>query len=146
MVSEVGGAGSQRCRVLCCGTFDHLHPGHESFLRQAAALGDELHVVVARDRNVQRIKGRLPDRKEAERLRQVQALGLVAVVRLGCPGADFLQVIRDIQPDVIALGYDQSPPPGLAKAFPHCRIETLQAHHPERYKSSLLRRQRNRQR
>ena len=37
-----------RKRVMCCGTFDYLHPGHLSFIAQAAALGDDLYVVVAR--------------------------------------------------------------------------------------------------
>ena len=55
-------------RVLCCGTFDYLHPGHISFLKQAARLGTELFVVVARDENVKRLKGRYPDHGEEERV------------------------------------------------------------------------------
>ena len=54
-------------RVLCCGTFDYLHPGHLSFIEQAAALGDELFAVVARDENVKIIKGHYPDHSEVER-------------------------------------------------------------------------------
>ena len=54
-------------RVLCSGTFDYLHAGHVSFIEQAAALGDELFVVVARDENVKRIKGHYPDQTEEER-------------------------------------------------------------------------------
>ena len=56
-----------KTRVLCCGTFDYLHPGHRSFIAQAAALGDELFVVVARDENVRRIKGHYPDQSQEER-------------------------------------------------------------------------------
>ena len=52
---------------------------------------------------------------------------------------DFLRVVADIDPQVIALGYDQNAPPGLAQAFPGCRIVTLEAFEPERYKSSLMR-------
>lgn len=128
-------------RVLCAGTFDHFHPGHDYFLRQAAALGDELWVVVARDENVNRIKGRPPDQSEEERLSTVAVHEAVSRARLGYPGADFLRVVADIDPQVIALGYDQKPPPGLAQAFPHCRIVSLGAYQPERYKSSLMRQQ-----
>ena len=64
-----------RKRVMCCGTFDYLHPGHLSFIAQAAALGDELYVVVARAANVQRIKGHLPAPRDDERRAQSYLLG-----------------------------------------------------------------------
>lgn len=126
-------------RVLCCGTFDHLHPGHLSFLQQAAALGTELVVVVARDENVKRLKGRYPDHGEEERRSRVAALQLASQVRLGYPGGDFLKIVAEIQPDIIALGYDQKAPPGLQEAFPRSQIIVLQPHYPEKYKSSLFR-------
>jgi len=73
-------------RVLCCGTFDYLHPGHESFLKQAAKLADELVVVVARDENVKRLKGRSPDHKEEVRRARVEGLGIAQKVQLGYAG------------------------------------------------------------
>ena len=129
-------------RVLCCGTFDYLHPGHLSFIGQAAALGDELYVVVARDENVQRIKGHYPDHPEEERKAAIAQLPRVDDVRLGNEGQNFLHVVREIAPNIIALGYDQGPPPGLAEAFPGCEIVVLEPHHPDKFKSSLYRRQR----
>ena len=39
-------------RVVATGTFDLLHPGHVFYLEESARLGDELHVIVARDVNV----------------------------------------------------------------------------------------------
>ena len=126
-------------RVLCCGTFDHLHPGHISFLRQAARLGDELIVVVARDENVKRIKGRYPDQDEEERRQRLQELDIAAQVRLGYPGRNFLRIVEEIGPDIIALGYDQAAPAGLAERFPHCQVQVLAPHQPDRFKSSLLR-------
>lgn len=126
-------------RVLSCGTFDHLHPGHRSFLEQAAALGEELVVVVARDENVRRIKGCSPDHGEEERRALVEALGIAAQVRLGYPGRDFLRIVAEIQPEIIALGYDQRPPPGLREAFPQIQIAVLKPYYPERYKSSFFR-------
>jgi len=103
-------------------------------------LGEELFVVVARDENVERLKGRRPDHDERERRRRLEDLGVAACVRLGNPGDDFLSVVREIAPQVIALGYDQQAPPGLEDAFPNCEIRRLRPFHPERYKSSLLRR------
>ncbi len=127
-------------RVLCCGTFDYLHPGHVSFIEQAAALGDELYVVVARDANVKRIKGHYPDHPEEVRLAALQQLQQIDDVRLGYEGQNFLRVVRDISPAIIALGYDQGSPPGLADSFPQCQLVVLGAHHPEKFKSSLYRR------
>ena len=128
-----------RRRVLCCGTFDHFHPGHESFLRQAAALGTELWVVVARDENVERLKGRLPDHSEAKRQSTLSAAPGVSEARLGHAGSNMLRIVEEIAPDIIALGYDQKPPPGLREAFPDCDIVVLEPFHPEKYKSSLFR-------
>ncbi len=132
-----------RKRVLSCGTFDHFHPGHESFLQQAAALGTELCVVVARDENVERLKGRRPDHNEEQRLSTLGDLPYVTDVRLGYPGKNLLRVVEEIAPDIIALGYDQKSPPGLREAFPDCDIVILEPHHPEKYKSSLFRHKAN---
>ena len=126
-------------RVLCCGTFDLLHPGHESYLAQAAALGSELIVVVARDENVQRLKGRRPSQEEDERRAAVEMVEVVTEARLGNRGEHFLQVVEEVDPDVIALGYDQRAPAGLAEAFPKCEIVTMKPHCPEKYKSSYFR-------
>ena len=126
-------------RVLCGGTFDHLHPGHTDFLKQASALGEELVVVVARDENVRRVKGYSPDHNEQQRLAAIVDSGLADRVLLGHAGSDFLRVVAEVAPDVIALGYDQQAPPGLCDFSPECRIVRLEPHHPELYKSSLLR-------
>ena len=126
-------------RVMCCGTFDYLHPGHLSFIAQAAALGDELYVVVARDANVHRIKGHLPDHREDDRRAALARMSEVDDVRLGYSGQNLLRVVGDISPHIIALGYDQGWPPGLAEAFPDCELMVLLPHHPEKYKSSIYR-------
>ncbi len=127
-------------RVLCCGTFDYLHPGHIFFLEQARALGTELVVVVARDENVKRIKGAYPDHVEEQRKARIVELDLAIEVKLGYPGGNFLKVVEEIDPDIIALGYDQKAPSGLREAFPDCEIVVLQPHHPQKYKSSIYRR------
>ena len=126
-------------RVLCCGTFDYLHPGHIFFLEQAGALGTELYVVVARDENVKRIKGAYPDHSEKQRMARIAELDLAKEVQLGYPGNDFLKIVQEINPDIIALGYDQKAPPGLREAFLDCEIVVLRSHHPQKYKSSFYR-------
>ena len=128
-----------KTRVLCCGTFDFLHPGHLYFLKQASELGSELYVVVARDENVNKIKGRYPTHNEEERRKKVEELDYVDKARLGYPGMNFLKVVKEINPDIIALGYDQKAPPGLQEGFPHSKIVTLGSLHPDKFKSSIYR-------
>ncbi len=125
-------------RVLVFGTFDQLHPGHASFLREAMERG-QLTVVVARDANVLRLKGKPPLQSEEERKRAIEREFPGSTVLLGDPD-DFLAPVRSVQPDIILLGYDQELPPGVrAEALP-CSMERLGAFQPEKYKSSIRRR------
>jgi FAD synthetase len=90
---------------MATGVFDLLHPGHVAFLREAKALGDELVVVVARDSTAKRFK-HTPITPEAQRLEMVAALKPVDRAVLGNEG-DIFEILDEIRPDVIALGYDQ---------------------------------------
>ncbi|MDP2586333.1 MAG: tRNA pseudouridine(55) synthase TruB [Candidatus Komeilibacteria bacterium] len=93
-------------KVLITGTFDIIHPGHLHLINQAKKLGDFLTVVIARDQNVVKIKGREPFYNEHQRLANLQLLALADSVILG--GLDDpYEVIRKEEPDIIALGYDQ---------------------------------------
>ncbi|MDK2973709.1 MAG: synthetase [Methanofollis sp.] len=91
-------------RVVATGTFDLLHPGHLFYLEESKKLGDELHVIVARDANV-RHKPR-PVVPEDQRLAMVAALKPVDHARLG-DSTDIFTPIREIDPDVITLGFNQ---------------------------------------
>jgi len=122
-------------KILVFGTFDHLHPGHRFLLSEAEKRG-ELHVVVARDVNVEKMKGRLPAQKENERLSALQEAYPNADVRLG-DEEDFLAPVRVIEPDLILLGYDQKLPPGVTEADLPCSTERLPAFEPHKWKSSL---------
>ena len=124
-------------RVLTFGTFDRLHPGHRFLLERASALG-ELHVIVARDANVRRLKGRDPEEPEDDRAAAIRAAFPGARVHLG-DAEDFLKPVRAVAPDRILLGYDQRLPPGVAEADFPCPVERAPAFEPERFKSSLLR-------
>ena len=90
--------------VIAQGTFDILHPGHVHYLSDAAEMGDELHVIVARRTNVtHKEKPVLADRQRRD---MVAALDVVDEAHLGHPEDIFVPIER-IRPDVIALGYDQ---------------------------------------
>lgn len=91
-------------RVLATGTFDLLHPGHVYFLTQAKALGDELFVIVARDSNI--IHKPKPIIPEEQRLEMVNSLRMVDQALLGSE-KDIFEPLKQIKPDIIALGYDQ---------------------------------------
>ncbi len=92
-------------RVMAFGTFGVIHPGHIYYLTQAKKLGDYLIVVVARDKNVKRIKGRCPI-PEGQRLKVVKALKPVDEAVLGYED-DMLRIIEEKKPDILVLGPDQ---------------------------------------
>jgi 3,4-dihydroxy 2-butanone 4-phosphate synthase len=94
-------------RVMASGVFDLMHPGHLAFLEQAKALGDELIIVVARDTTVQNLK-RHPIVNERARREMVASIKWVDTAVLGYEG-DRNRIVHELQPDIIALGYDQSP-------------------------------------
>jgi len=93
-------------RVMATGVFDLLHPGHIQYLSEAKRLGDELVVVVARDSTAERFKHR-PIVSEGQRLEMVQALKPVDKAVLGHEG-NIYDILSEIRPDVIALGFDQA--------------------------------------
>ena len=91
-------------RVVAQGTFDILHPGHVHYLREAKAMGEKLHVIVAREGNVTHKPD--PVVPEHQRVEMIEALKPVDHARLGHP-EDIFVPIEEIEPDVIALGHDQ---------------------------------------
>ena len=93
-------------RVMATGVFDILHSGHLRYLQEAKLLGDELIVVVATDATVRREKHE-PITPERMRLELVQALKPVDRALLGKEG-DMFEIVREVSPDIIVLGYDQS--------------------------------------
>ena len=93
-------------KVMAFGSFDVLHKGHEHYLEEARSYGDYLIVVVARDENILRFKGKKPKHDEIYRLDQVRNLDFVDAVVLGDKD-DIFKVLEDYNPDIICLGYDQ---------------------------------------
>ena len=129
-------------KVLVFGTFDILHPGHISFLKQAKKYGNNLVIVVGRDETVKKIKGKYPKNSEDERLRAIKELDFVDKVRLGGLG-DPYGAIEEEKPNIICLGYDQrsftKDLENKIKEFGlNIKVVRLEAYKPEKYKSSLL--------
>lgn len=91
--------------VVASGVFDIIHPGHILFLEAARALGDRLVVIVASDESTEKRKGK-PVLPAGQRLSVVSALKPVDEALVG-DGTDRMKPIRDIRPDVIALGPNQ---------------------------------------
>lgn len=126
------------------GTFDIFHEGHKDFFKQAKEYGEYLIVVVARDKNVLKIKNGLQKNNELARQKKISESKLADIVVLG-DLEDKYKVISEYKPDVICLGYDQK----VAKAelkekliefgLNETRIVRLNPFHPEIYKSSKLR-------
>lgn len=95
--------------VLVGGVYDILHLGHLAALTEAKTFGDVLVVVVATDVTVEMQKGRRPVFPDEDRRALVDSLKPVDAAILGYEdvGMGYEQVIDDVKPDVIALGYDQ---------------------------------------
>ena len=127
--------------VLAFGTFDRFHLGHHFFLSEAAKLGKNLIVAVARDENVKQYKGKAPAQDEKARQAHVASLGLVHKVIFDNLPGDF-SILDDIKPDMIALGWDQrgefeeSLKAALAEKKMKTKLIHLKPFKPEIYSSS----------
>ncbi len=129
-------------KVVCFGTFDVFHKGHEYFLKRSGNFGDELIVVVARDETVKEVKGDYPMNNENKRVRKIKNLEYVDDAILGNI-KDKYSVIEKLAPDVISLGYDQEAfVSGLEEELEKRNISAViirvDSYKPEVYKSSKM--------
>jgi len=132
-------------KIMVFGTFDLLHEGHLDFFRQARSLASDPYLVVsvARDTSVVRVKGRAPLHAEGERLELVSRCELVDEALLG-DAVGYIEHIKTVAPDIIALGYDQAGEyvdhleEELRAAHMNTRIVRLKAFQPEVFKTSKL--------
>lgn len=126
------------------GVFDRLHPGHISFLEQAARHGDELFVVVARDSIVQELKKKMPAESEEIRVNHVGNVEGVTRAILGDQELGSWDIITTHKPDMICLGYDQQwIKQDIGERIKQgsllpIRLAMVHAHEPERFHTSLL--------
>ena len=129
--------------VMCAGTFDTIHPGHLYYLSEAKKFGDRLVVVIARDETSQSFKGKKPLHNEKERVEQIKGLEIVDEAVLGKHGNIF-NIIEEIKPDVICLGYDQKVKKQeleeeLKKRGIKADVIRISSYMPHVYKSSKMR-------
>lgn len=94
-------------RVMAVGVFDLLHAGHLHYMEQAKSLGDHLVVVVAHDDTVRKRKHE-PITGQDLRRRMVEGLKPVDEAVIGnSPDIPIFDILPKVNPDIIALGYDQ---------------------------------------
>jgi FAD synthetase len=99
--------GENPMKVMAVGVFDLLHAGHLHYLEQAKSLGNHLKVVVAHDDTV-RIRKHEPVTNHDLRRRMVEGLKPVDEAIVGnSPDVSIFEILPLVNPDVIALGYDQ---------------------------------------
>ncbi|MBD3405904.1 MAG: adenylyltransferase/cytidyltransferase family protein [Candidatus Lokiarchaeota archaeon] len=97
-------------KVLAAGKFDILHLGHLAYLNQARELAGKegiLVVVIARDDTIERERGAPPVFPQEQRRKLVESLQIVDKAIVGYETTDHTKIVRDLSPDIIALGYDQ---------------------------------------
>lgn len=96
--------------VLAAGKFDILHIGHIAYLQQAKELAGEngkLVVIIALDKTIENERGAPPVFPQEQRRMLVEMLEIVDRAVLGYDTDDHTMIIKDLKPDIIALGYDQ---------------------------------------
>ncbi|OGZ29296.1 MAG: hypothetical protein A2931_02555 [Candidatus Niyogibacteria bacterium RIFCSPLOWO2_01_FULL_45_48] len=131
-------------RVMVFGTFDRLHHGHLSFLKQAKRHGDELIVAVANDRIVQMLKNKKPLHDSEKRRGDVAQISGVTNAVIGDDTLGTYSIVKKHKPDVICLGYDQNELKNDLKNnikngnVPEVRLITLKPHFPQKFKTSIL--------
>jgi len=96
-------------KIVCSGTFDKLHTGHVKYLKESKALVEngELIVIVARDSNSERIKGKKTLNNENKRFKRILDLDFVDKAVLGFEEDNAVERVLSLEPDIIALGHDQ---------------------------------------
>lgn len=127
-------------KVMTFGTFDIFHPWHKHYLNEAKNYWDELITIIARDKNVEKIKWKLPRNDENARLENVKKQWISDIVELWSLDNPFL-VLEKHKPDIICLWYDQRWFYETMKnneRYNSIEVIRLKAYKPEIYKSSKL--------
>ncbi len=105
----LSGLGRSKIKVVFVGgVFDLLHPGHIHTLKSAKSYGDILVVIVATTSTALKLKkNRNIYHDEVQRQELVASLSFVDLSLIGKEGTLY-DTVSFVQPDIIALGYDQT--------------------------------------
>jgi FAD synthetase len=131
-------------KILIFGVFDGIHEGHLSFINEAKEQGNQLIAVVARDSMVELLKGRKPINNEVERINALLEIPEIDRVLLGDPQQGTYNVLKEVDPDVVFLGYDQEALFENLNEFikegilDNIKILKGKSHKPENFHSSIL--------
>jgi len=139
---QVKGIKMAKKTVLAFGTFDIIHLGHISYLRQAGALGERLVVGIATDLNAEKERGKKTVFSQEQRREIVSSLRVVDEAIIGFED-DKIKMVEKVRPDIVALGYDQKPSGmELEKVFAErgikAKIVRLMPYGAEVHKSSKI--------
>jgi FAD synthetase len=93
--------------VLIFGVFDGIHDGHRAFIHDAKEKGERLVAVVARDSVVNTLKRKPPINNEADRIKALLEIPEIDSVFLGDLEEGKYNIVKEIKPNIIYLGYDQ---------------------------------------
>lgn len=123
--------------ALVFGVFDGFHEGHQFFLKEALKRTDELLVVVAPETAVLKLKGKKPRVSFLERARAVSEFDNRIRTIEGDDEEGSWNVLKNAQPDIVLLGYDQT---GIADELKRLgvRFDFVAPHEPHIFKSSKL--------
>jgi cytidyltransferase-like protein len=131
--------------VAIFGVFDGIHEGHREFIKQASEHGDRLVAIVARDESVLALKGKSPLSNEADRIKMLLEVPEIDLVLLGDAEVGTYKTLKEVNPDVVYLGYDQEAlsaniKEAIEKGVLSNTIELISGtpHKPEQFHSSIL--------
>lgn len=130
--------------VAIFGVFDGIHDGHTFFIKQAKLQGNHLVAIVARDEMVKNLKGKQPKYNEVERINTLLGVEDIDLVLLGDPQMETYNTLREINPDIVYLGYDQRELLNNIKKFikignlPKMEVICGEPHNPEIFHSSII--------
>lgn len=105
-------------------------------------MGERVVVVIAHDETVKQVKSHATRLSAEDRRARVGQSKFVDEAHVGCTG-DKYQIIEEMKPDIILLGYDQTSftdrlAEELCTRGLSVDIRRAKAYHPEIYKSSKL--------
>ena len=131
-------------KILIFGVFDIIYDSHIHFINEAKKQGDHLVAIVARDSIVKELKGELPKHNEVDRINALLKIPEIDLVLLGDGEISTYNVLREVRPDIIFLGYDQKALfEDLNKKIKNGDLKEIELifgtpHKPEIFHSSIL--------
>lgn len=130
--------------VVIFGTFDGIHDGHRRFIGGAKKQGEKLVAIITRDYIVKKLKNKISNYKETQRLNMVFKLDEIDSAFLGDKKQGSYNILKKINPDIIYLGYDQKKlykdisKRIKNKSLPNFKLVFGKPYKPELFHSSIL--------